>query len=50
MKLLHVTIRTNRFTEELIRMGLEVSPMISPAPQVHFFFVKDPAGVNVQFM
>ena len=36
--------------EELIRMGLEVSPMISPAPQVHFFFVKDPAGVNVQFM
>ena len=36
--------------EELLAAGMEVSPMISPAPQVKFFFVKDPAGVNVQFM
>ena len=36
--------------EELIVLGLEVTPMISPAPQVQFFFVKDPAGVTVQFM
>ena len=45
---------TNLFTEgpaakreELIAMGLEATPMISPNPQVRFFFVKDPAGVNV---
>ena len=36
--------------EELIVLGLEATPMISPAPQVQFFFVKDPAGVTVQFM
>ena len=36
--------------DELIAMGLEATPMISPNPQVRFFFVKDPAGVNVQFM
>ena len=36
--------------EELIGLGLEATPIISPVPQVRFFFVKDPAGVKVQFM
>ncbi len=36
--------------EELIEDGFEPTPFISPMPQVRFFFVKDPAGVNVQFM
>ena len=35
---------------ELEEKGLAPTPMISPAPGVKFFFVKDPAGVNVQFM
>ncbi len=30
--------------------GYEVTPMQSPGPDVRFFFVKDPAGVTVQFM
>ncbi len=36
--------------EELIADGFNVTPMITPAPNVKFFFVKDPAGVNIQFM
>lgn len=36
--------------EELIKGGFAPTPFISPMPQVRFFFVKDPAGVNVQFM
>ena len=36
--------------EELVAAGYHVTPMISPMPNVKFFFVKDPAGVNVQFM
>lgn len=36
--------------EELTAMGLKPTPMISPNPQVHFFFVTDPAGLKVQFM
>ena len=36
--------------EELSALGLKVSPMISPNPKVSFFFVKDPAGVRIQFM
>ena len=36
--------------EALIDAGMEVTPMIRPNPQVQFFFVKDPAGVTVQFM
>ena len=36
--------------EELVAMGLEASPMVSPNPHVKFFYVKDPAGVRVQFM
>lgn len=34
----------------LIKAGFEVTPVISPMPGVHFFFVKDPAGVSIQFM
>lgn len=36
--------------EEMTAAGFEVTPMISPMPGVQFFFVKDPAGVNVQFI
>ena len=36
--------------DDLKVQGLEVSPMIRPVPTVAFFFVKDPAGVSVQFM
>ncbi len=35
---------------ELIDAGFEVTPFVSPAPEIRFFFVKDPAGMNVQFM
>lgn len=36
--------------EELEALGFEVSKMIKPNPNVQFFFVKDPAGLSVQFM
>lgn len=36
--------------EELIADGFEPTPMITPAPNVQFFFVTDPAGVKIQFM
>jgi len=36
--------------ESLLAAGCAPSPMVSPAPGVQFFFVKDPAGVTVQFM
>lgn len=36
--------------DQLAEEGFEVTPFITPAPNVRFFFVKDPAGVNVQFM
>ena len=36
--------------EELIADGFKPTPMISPAPNVKFFFVTDPAGVKIQFM
>ena len=39
-----------KMREKLIASGMEVSPMESPVPYVRFFFVKDPAGVTVQFM
>ena len=32
------------------RGSFVTTPMISPMPGVQFFFVKDPAGVNVQFI
>jgi lactoylglutathione lyase len=40
----------DRMREKLIALGMEVSPIESPVPYVRFFFVKDPAGVTVQFM
>ena len=36
--------------EELLALGYEPTPMREPGPGVCFFFVKDPAGVNVQFI
>ena len=45
-----LTADVNAKREELIAVGMKASPMIHPNPQVHFFFVKDPAGVSVQFM
>ena len=36
--------------EEMVAAGYQVTPLISPMPGVQFFFVKDPAGVSVQFM
>ena len=36
--------------EELISAGFTPTPIISPMPDVHFFFVNDPAGVAVQFI
>ena len=44
------TADTEKLRAELEDKGLEVGPIISPAPVVQFFFVKDPAGVNVQFV
>lgn len=35
---------------ELSEAGFEVTPFVTPMPQVRFFFVKDPAGMNIQFM
>lgn len=35
---------------QLADAGFEVSPFVTPMPDVKFFFVKDPAGVNVQIM
>ncbi|MDO4859646.1 MAG: VOC family protein [Bacillota bacterium] len=36
--------------EELIAAGFQATPIIIPNPQTKFFFVKDPAGVSVQFI
>lgn len=36
--------------EDLLADGCEVGPIISPMQGVKFFFVKDPAGLNVQFI
>lgn len=35
---------------ELAKDGFEPSDIVSPMPSVRFFFVRDPAGVNIQFM
>ena len=40
----------NVLREQMARDGLDPSPMISPDPHVKFFFVKDPNGVDVQFV
>ena len=36
--------------QHLIDRGLTVTPIISPVPDVTFFFTKDPNGVEVQFI
>ena len=36
--------------DELVKDGLEPTPYITPQPGVRFFYVKDPAGVSVQFI
>ena len=41
---------TEAMRARMLETGLNVSPIISPMPQVQFFFVTDPAGVNVQFI
>ncbi len=35
---------------DLRSKGYEVSPMISPNPNLQFFYVKDPDGLNIQFV
>ena len=39
-----------KMRETLIEKGYEVSEIVSPMPQIQFFFAKDPAGVTIQFM
>lgn len=36
--------------EKLIEMGYTPGPMISPHPEVKFFFLEDPNGISVQFI
>lgn len=36
--------------KELMKSSFEVTPMIRPMPNVTMFFVKDPAGVTIQFI
>lgn len=40
----------NKLRESLIASGATVTGMISPNPSLQFFMVKDPDGVNVQFV
>ena len=35
---------------ELMALGLDVTELIRPNPQVQFFYTKDPAGMRVQFI
>ncbi len=53
MKMLHVTIQTNKFEEEMEfyekEVGLTLQRDLRPAKDL-VFFVIDPAGVKVQFM
>ncbi len=45
-----VTEDLDALRDTLVEEGLEPTDFVSPMPQVRFFFVKDPAGLNVQFM
>jgi len=38
------------YRNEIEAEGLEPTPMISPNPAVKFFFVKDPNGIDIQFI
>lgn len=51
----HLSVGFRSGGAEALRQALEAkgyapTPMVSPNPSVKFFFVKDPAGVTVQFM
>lgn len=35
---------------ELMEKGYAATPVINPNPHTRFFFIKDPAGMTVQFM
>ncbi len=41
---------TDAKRNELAAAGFDPTPVVSPMPDVSFFFVKDPAGVTVQFI
>lgn len=41
---------TDAKRNELAAAGFDPMPVVSPMPDVRFFFVKDPAGVTVQFI
>lgn len=36
--------------QRLRAKGMDVSNVIAPSPETHFFFVKDPDGYNIQFI
>ena len=36
--------------KRLADLGIEVGEVISPRPDVHFFFITDPDGFTIQFM
>lgn len=38
------------YREKLVADGLEPTEIISPNPHVKFFFVKDPNGIDIQFI
>lgn len=38
------------YREKLAAEGYNPTPIISPNPHVKFFFVKDPDGLNIQFI
>lgn len=44
------TENLDKIHENLSTDGFQPTQFVSPVPQVRFFFVKDPAGVNVQFI
>ena len=43
------TSDAERLRNTLLDLGYDATPVESPAAEVQFFFVKDPAGVRVQF-
>ena len=45
-----ITNDANAKREELIASGYNPTPMISPGPGTQFFFIKDPSGVEIQFV
>ena len=44
------TADVEAFRAEMEAKGYAPTPMVRPGPGVAFFFVRDPAGANVQFM